>query len=347
MRRGFRATVGFASALLILLGVFGVGAFLGLRRFDAPGPLPAASAIVVPRGSLDELSRILAAKKVVAHAAELRVAALITRGAGPLHAGELAFPAHASLRQVLAVLRVGKPVQHKLTIPDGLTAAQVALVVARGSALQGAPVLPPEGGVLPETYLYDRDTERAALLARAEAAMRRALAKAWAGRAPGLPVNTPEQALTLASIVEDETARPEERPHVAAVFLNRLRLGMKLQSDPTVIYAVSGGLGALDRPLSHADLALDSPYNTYRYAGLPPTPISMPSLAAIQAVLHPMISDDLYFVADGTGGHVFARTDAEQQRNVARWRQIERKRVTPSPAIPGQSPGAGTRTPGP
>ncbi|MDQ2763994.1 MAG: endolytic transglycosylase MltG, partial [Pseudomonadota bacterium] len=302
MRRGLRVTVGLASALLFVLGVLGAGAFLALRRFDAPGPLPAASAIVVPRGGIDELSHALAAKTVIAHAIELRVAALITRGAGPLHAGELAFPAHASLRQVLAVLRFGKPVQHKLTIPDGLTAAQVALVVERGPALQGAPTLPPEGSVLPDTYLYDRDTERTALLARAEAAMTRALAVAWATRAPGLPITTPQQAVTLASIVEQETARPEERPHVAAVFINRLRLGMKLQSDPTVIYAVSGGLGALDRPLSHADLAVDSPYNTYRHAGLPPTPISMPSLAAIQAVLHPMLSDDLYFVADGTGG---------------------------------------------
>lgn len=324
-----RRLIGAAFAVLVLALLVGGGSLLAWRRYEAPGPLPEARAVVVPRGGLAPVAEALAAEGVVATPLELRLAALATRDQGALHAGELEFPAHASLRDVLHVLRFAKPVQHKLTIPDGLTAAQVAFLLDHGDALTGDPVLPAEGSVLPETYLYDRGTTRATLAARAEAAMRHALAAAWASRAPGLPLGTPEQALTLASLVEQETSRPEERPHVAAVFLNRLRLGMKLQSDPTVIYAVTGGEGSLDRKLTHADLELDSPYNTYRYAGLPPGPIAMPSLAAIEAVVHPLESNDLYFVADGTGGHAFARTDDEHRQNVARWRQIERARVAP------------------
>jgi UPF0755 protein len=324
-----RRLIGAAFAVLVLALLAGAGALLAWRRYDAPGPLAEASAVVVPRGGLAPVAEALAADGVVANPLELRLAALATRNGGALHAGELEFPAHASLHQVLQILRFAKPVQHKLTIPDGLTAAQVALLLDHGDALTGDAVLPAEGSVLPETYLYDRGTTRAALAARAEAAMSRALAAAWASRVPGLPLATPEQALTLASVVEQETSRPEERPHVAAVFLNRLRLGMKLQSDPTVIYAVTGGQGSLDRKLTRADLELDSPYNTYRYAGLPPGPIAMPSLAAIEAVVHPLGSDDLYFVADGTGGHAFARTNDEQRQNVTRWRQIERARAAP------------------
>ena len=324
-----RRLIGAAFAILVLALLLGGGALIAWQRLDAPGPLPAARAVVVPHGGLTAAAEALAADGIVANPLELRLAALATRGQGALHAGELEFPARASLREVLHVLRFAKPVQHKLTIPDGLTAAQVALLLERGDALTGDPVLPPEGSVLPETYLYDRGTTRAALAARAEAAMSRALAAAWASRAPGLPLATPQQALTLASLVEQETSLPEERPHVAAVFLNRLRIGMKLQTDPTVAYAVTGGLGGLDRPLTRADLDIDSPYNTYRYAGLPPGPIAMPSLAAIEAVMHPLASDDLYFVADGTGGHAFARTEDEHRQNVARWRQVERARAVP------------------
>jgi UPF0755 protein len=327
-----RRLLGAVLTLLLLALLAGGGALLAWQRLDAPGPLPEARAVVVPRGGLAPVADALQADGVVARALELRLAALATRGDGALHAGELEFPAHASLRAVLRVLRTAKPVQHRLTIPDGLTAAQVALILDRGDALAGDPVVPPEGGVLPETYLYDRGTTRAALVARGAAAMDRVLQAAWAGRAPNLPLASPEQALTLASLVEQETARPEERPHVAAVFLNRLRLGMRLQSDPTVVYAVTGGLGSLDRPLTRADLNCDSPYNTYRYAGLPPGPIAMPGVAAIEAVVHPLDSDDLYFVADGTGGHAFAHTEDEHRQNVARWRQVERARAAAAPA---------------
>ena len=176
--------------------------------------------------------------------------------------------------------------------------------------------------MLPQTYAYEYGTSRQSILDRARAAMDRTLREAWASRAPGTTLASREQALILASIVERETARPGERPHVAAVFLNRLRLGMKLQSDPTVVYAASGGTGVLDRPISRADLERDDPHNTYRIRGLPPGPICAPGLASIQAVLQPAPSDDLYFVADGSGGHVFSRSLDEHARNVARWRAL-------------------------
>ena len=181
---------------------------------------------------------------------------------------------------------------------------------------------PPEGSVLPETYAYEYGMPRTALLARAEAAMSRELATLWDKRAPGLPLGSMQDALTLASIVEKETARPDERAHVASVYINRLRTGMRLQADPTVVYAASGGEGVLDRKLTRADLEMASPYNTYRVAGLPPGPICAPGFASIQAVLHPRASDDLFFVADGSGGHAFSRTQEGHARNVAAWRAL-------------------------
>ena len=192
--------------------------------------------------------------------------------------------------------------------------------------------------MLPQTYAYVYGASRSAILRRAEAAMRHALARAWAHRAPGLPLSSPREALILASIVERETALPAERPHVAAVYLNRLRRGMRLQADPTVVYAASDGRRARWAiPLTRRELESDDPYNTYRHGGLPPGPICSPGIASIQAVLHPMDSDDLYFVADGKGGHVFARTLAEQDRHVAAWRAHEaavRARATDPPGKP-------------
>ncbi|MBV8591223.1 MAG: endolytic transglycosylase MltG, partial [Acetobacteraceae bacterium] len=249
--------------------------------------------------------------------------AMATSNKGPLRAGEFAFPAHVSLRETLAVLRTARPVQHRLTIPEGLTASQIAALVNGAEAMTGEVAAPSEGAVLPETYFYEYGASRSAILARAQAAMKRVVEQAWARRAPGLPLASPSEALILASIVERETARPEERPLVAAVFFNRLRLGMRLQSDPTAIYAASGGKGTLDHPLTRAELDQDSPFNTYRSKGLPPGPICSPGLASLEAVLHPAASDALYFVADGSGGHAFARTMEEHVRNVAHWRSLE------------------------
>ena len=276
--------------------------------------------MAVPRGSLDDVGRALAGSGVIANPTAFRAAALATEAQGPLHAGELMFPERASLAEVLFVLRNGKPVQHKLTIPEGLTAAQISRLLERADGLTGDGVVPAEGELLPQTYAYDRGATRDAVAARARAAMERALSQAWADRDPELPLADPHALLTLASMVERETSKPDERAHVAGVFVNRLRHGMRLQSDPTVIYAVAGGLGPLDRPLSHADLKVANPYNTYAVAGLPPGPIDSPGAASLAAAARPLATDDLYFVADGTGGHTFARTLDEHQRNVARWR---------------------------
>ena len=312
----------------MLIAIVAVGAvaaggwFYALHVLAAPGPLPEARALVVPRGGEARVALALADALVVARPLPFRIAAFFTRREGALHAGEFAFPAHASLRTVLTVLRTARPVQHYLTIPEGLTAKQISSLFDRADALTGSAALPDEGAVLPQTYAYELGATREAVLDRARTAMDRALREAWRDRAPDLPLSSPREALILASIVERETAKPEERPHVASVFLNRLRLGMKLQSDPTVAYAASGGAGALDRPLTRADLDRDDPYNTYRIRGLPPGPICSPGLASLRAVTQPQHSDDLYFVADGSGGHVFSRTLDEHTRNVARWRSL-------------------------
>ncbi len=305
------------------LALMAAGAFAGLRIYHAPGPLPAARDVVVPRGGLDAVGDALVSAGVVRRRILFRLAAIATIADGPLHAAELHFPAGASLETVLTVLREGRPVQHRLTIPEGFAAAQIADVLARqGNLLTGDLAVPPEGAVLPETYVYERGTDAAALLARGRAAMRRALAAAWAGRAPGLALRTPQDALILASIVEHEARLPEERPMIARVFLNRLASGMRLQADPTVSYGAEGGLGVLVRPIDRDDLARIDSYNTYVVPGLPAGPICSPGLASLKAVLHPASGDALYFVADGTGGHVFAATLSQHSANVARYRAL-------------------------
>ncbi len=276
----------------------------------------------MPRGSGAQIADVLASDGAILQTRVFRAAALLTRGDGPLRAGEFAFPAHASVRQVLAILRFGHPVEHHLTIAEGLTAQQTRAVLAHADAMIGDVPVIAEGSVLPQTYDYQRGAERAQIVERAKAAMDRDLAAAWADRAPGLPLASPRDALILASIVERETAKPEERPHVAAVYLNRLRLGMKLQADPTVVYAASGGAGVLDHRLTRAELDRDNPFNTYRSPGLPPAPICSPGLDSLKAVLHPAITEDLYFVADGSGGHVFSRSYEAHETAVARWRTL-------------------------
>ena len=319
------AGVVLGAGLLLLGGA----AALAWREYRAPGPLEAPRAVVVPRGGLGGTADALAAAGVVRSPALFRVAALVTAREGALHAAELEFPARGSMQDVLGVLRTAKPVQHRLTLPEGLSAAQMAVLIAGADALDGEPAVPQEGRMLPDTYLYERGTSRASLVERGRRLMDRALEHAWAERRPGLPLASPAEALTLASIVERETGKPDERPRVAAVYLNRLRMGMKLQSDPTVVYGASGGLGVLDHGITRAELESDDPYNTYRIAGLPPGPICMPGAASLRAVTQPADTDSLFFVADGSGGHVFARTAEEHSRNVVRWREIERARRNP------------------
>lgn len=311
---------GIVVGLLLVAGVAGL--YEGRAIYGGSGPSAEARAVLVPRGGDADVARALRDAGVIDDVTAFRAAALATRSQGPLHAGELLFPARASIADVLLILRGARPVQHRVTIPEGLTAAQISRVLDRADALTGDGVVPAEGALLPETYIFERGASRASIASRARTAMTRALAQAWASRTAGLPLSDPGQLLVLASMVERETAKPDERAHVAGVFVNRLRAGMRLQSDPTVIYAVGGGLGPLERGLTHADLSWPNPYNTYTVPGLPAGPIASPGLASLAAVAKPDVTDDLYFVADGSGGHAFAKTLGEHQRNVARWRAV-------------------------
>jgi UPF0755 protein len=302
------------------------GAFCALHAWNAvlqkPGPLPEARAIIVPHGGTNRLAEALAADRVVEGTLVFHAAVWLTRGDGPLRAAEFAFPAHASIIQVLAILRTAHPVEHHLTIAEGLTAQQILAVLAHAEAMSGEVKAIVEGSVLPQTYDYEYGAERVALVARAQAAMDKELTTLWGDRAPGLPLASPRDALVLASIVERETAKPEERPRVASVYLNRLRQGMRLQADPTVAYIASNGAGVLDHQLTRSELQRDDPFNTYRSAGLPPAPICSPGLDSVRAVLHPAASDDLFFVADGSGGHTFSRSYEAHEAAAARGRAL-------------------------
>jgi UPF0755 protein len=312
--------------LLVLAGLAGGGWWYAQRTYVAPGPLAEPVQLVVPRGGTTAIAEALAERRVIADPRAFLAAVWLTRGEGPLRAAEFAFPARASLREVLHILRDARPVQRRLTIPEGLTARQISAVLERAEGLFGEIPEFEEGALLPETYAYQWGDTRAAVVRRADQAMEQALAELWRGRQPNLPLATPREALILASIVERETGRADERARVAAVFVNRLRRGMMLQSDPTAAYAAADG-GVLERPLTRADLDRDHPFNTYRIRGLPPGPIASPGRDAIRAVTQPEATEFLFFVADGTGGHAFARTLDEHNRNVARWREIERARA--------------------
>jgi UPF0755 protein len=309
-----------------IIAVLSGGAFGALHALNAvllrPGPLPEARAIVMPHGGTNQLAEVLAADRVIEGTLVFHAAVFFTRGDGPLHAAEFAFPAHASIIQVLAILRTAHPIEHHLTIAEGLTAQQILAVLAHAEAMSGEVKAIDEGSMLPQTYDYEYGAERVAIVGRAQAAMDKALAAVWADRAPGLPLDSPRDALVLASIVERETARPEERARVASVYLNRLRQGMRLQADPTVAYFASNGAGVLDHRLTRSELQRDDPFNTYRSAGLPPAPICSPGLDSLQAVLHPAASDDLFFVADGSGGHIFSRSYEAHDAAVTRWRAL-------------------------
>ena len=304
--------------------VLAAAGFSGARWWSAalqqPGPLAEGRAIVVPRSGTVQLTEALVADGAIAQPLLFRAAVWITAREGALHAAEFAFPAHVSIRQALTVLRTARPVEHHVTIAEGLTAQQILGLMHRTDAMTGEVRTIEEGSVLPQTYDYQYGADRAALIDRARTAMDKALAGAWANRASGLPLASPRDALILASIIERETAKPEERPHVAAVYLNRLRLGMRLQADPTVVYLASNGAGVLDHRLTKSELLRDDPFNTYRSIGLPPTPICSPGLDSIRAALHPLASDDLYFVADGSGGHTFSRGYEAHEAAVARRR---------------------------
>lgn len=324
----------FIFFLLIGGGLAGGAYWFAGRTFTAAGPLKQPVIVNVPKGAgLAQITQDLAAAGVIA---DRDLSKLIFKlkvresgKAGRLHAGEYQFEPGVSMAEVTDILAAGKVVARFLTIAEGLTSPEVMAIVAKADGLTGdVPDPPPATGkLLPETYHYTRGDSRSAVVERMEAAMTAALEELWPTRADDLPIKTPEEAVILASIVEKETALASERPRVAAVFVNRLRRGMRLQSDPTVIYGLDPEDGDLGRPLRKSELEQKTPYNTYVINGLPPGPIANPGRDSLAAVLNPAKTDDLYFVADGTGGHAFAKTLREHNRNVAHWRRIQRQRA--------------------
>jgi UPF0755 protein len=278
--------------------------------------------VLRPGAGVSEIASSLSHAHVI-HSQSLFVAAAqLTGAARHLKAGEYEFASHTSMSRVLDAIRDGKVVRRFVTIPEGVTSEMVTDILMKADYLTGAAPVPDEGTILPETYEVRRGEDRSAVLQQMMDARDKLLATLWDRRRPGLPYQTPDQAVTLASIVEKETAQANERPRIAAVFVNRLQKGMRLESDPTIIYGLTQG-----RPLGHglrmSEITQATPYNTYLIAGLPPTPIGNPGRASLAAALDPPQTNELYFVADGTGGHVFAATFEAHQKNVAHWRAVE------------------------
>ena len=310
---------------LVLAGVL-FGLLIGAGSWAlllAPGPHHNARQIIIARGqSLDNVIHELASSGVLRSAL---VFSVYSRFAGPVQAGEFDLPPRANMRDISRILRLGDVVMHAITVPEGMTSQQVVELLFSEPVLSGDASIPAEGSLLPETYFVPRGHARTALLAKMQAAQDQALEQLWENRQPGLPLQTPQEAVVLASIVEKETGQAGERGQVAAVFVNRLRKRMRLQSDPTIIYGLVGGKGTLGRPIRLSEIGKPTPYNTYTIFGLPPTPIANPGREALAAVLDPPSTSALYFVANGTGGHIFADTLTEHNKNVRRWRKLQKQ----------------------
>lgn len=315
--------IGFVAFVAIL--AVGGSAVWFWNSFNAAGPLKDETIVLIPKGSgVAAIADQLAAEGVIDSALVFKLGVKLTAKNQPLQAGEFRFPTAVSPKGAMRVLIEGKSVLHRLTIAEGWTVAEAFQVLTENPLLDGPlPAPPAEGTLLPETYFFVRGDARGALVGRMQGDMTAALAQLWPQRDPAIPLKSPAEAVILASIVEKETGQKDERARVAGVFYNRMKQGMALQSDPTIIYALTQGKAKLDRALTYTDLKMDNPYNTYVVTGLPPGPIANPGLAALTAVLHPMKTKDLYFVADGTGGHAFASTIEEHTKNVAKWRKIQ------------------------
>ncbi|GLK80001.1 endolytic transglycosylase MltG [Methylopila turkensis] len=326
------ALVGYLSGVFTFLTLLALGVggafYWGKSTFDAPGPLAAETTVMVPRNQgVSDIAASLAAAGVIDHPKLFEAGVRLYRANDRLRFGEYAFPARVSMREAMEILTSGRSIEHAITIPEGLTSLQIVDRLRDIDLLTGdVKEIPPEGALLPETYRVMRGTSREQVLARMRQSQKAALEEVWRGRDPSVPVKTPDDLLVLASLIEKETGVAAERTRVAAVFVNRLRKGMRLQSDPTIVYGLVGGRGTLGRSLTRTDIQSRTPYNTYVINGLPAGPIANPGRASLEAAARPDTSGELYFVADGTGGHAFAATLAEHNRNVQRWRQVERAR---------------------
>jgi len=312
---------------ILLVGL--VGSLLGFvyarQAFVAPGPLQQDRAVFIERGSTaEQVAQTLERNGVINSAVQLYGVR------GDLKWGEYMFPRGASTAEALAIVLEGKPIEYRITIPEGLTSEQIVGRLRDNDVLTGDIArIPREGSLLPDTYRFTRGTSRQQMVDQMTQFQNRLVQQIWARRGPDLPIRTPEELVILASIVEKETGKAEERPRVAGVFVNRLTRRMRLQSDPTIVYGIVGGRGTLGRGILASEIQRLTPYNTYQIDGLPPTPIANPGRAAMEAVANPARHRDLFFVADGTGGHVFAETLEQHNRNVANWRRIERERASP------------------
>ena len=330
----YRRALIWIVASIAVAGVAIVAAWIYLdQNFESANGLESPRTVMLaPGSSAWDIAEALYAAGVLEDPNVFAFGVWRSGRGGALKAGEYEFLPGITPREAMEIVLVGKGLDYRLTIPEGLTSTEILRLLEAAEALDGdVTEMPREGALLPETYFYRRGDSRADMIHRMEAGMHGVMAELWPNRADNLPFDTPEQALVLASIVEKETALAAERRQVAGVFVNRLRKDMRLQSDPTVIFAVTGGEVALGRPLSKADLAFDSPFNTYRHTGLPPQPIAHPGRGSLAAVLNPLATDSLYFVADGSGGHAFAATLAEHNKNVARWRKLRKENAAPKP----------------
>ncbi len=319
------------SSIVLVVLAASAAVYFGKLEFDGAGPTTVAQTILVkPNTGVQEIADQLERRGLIRDARIFRLGVRAYGNDSALKAGEYEIKAGASMRDVMELLKSGKSVMYSLTIPEGLTVEQAFQRIAEHEVLVGdmPTEMPPEGSLAADTQRFTRGATRQQIIDKMLAHQKRLVEEVWERRVPGLPVADINEFVTLASIVEKETGRADERPRVASVFINRLKKKMRLQSDPTILYGLFGGKGRpADRPIYQSDIDKATPYNTYQINGLPPTPIANPGRAALEAVANPSQTDDLYFVADGTGGHVFAKTLDEHNTNVARWRAVQKKQA--------------------
>jgi UPF0755 protein len=334
-KRARHPVVVVGNAIFTLLIVLSIAAaavlFIGRQRFEAPGPLAEDKMVNIPRGlGIRDIADLLQREGVIDQPYVFMGGVIALKARGELKYGEYQFTKNSSVADVVDTITEGKVIQHAVTVPEGLTSEQIVARLLENDGLAGQiKEIPREGTLLPETYRFTRGMTREQIIQRMQQAHRRVLQEVWERRMQDLPVKTPEQLVTLASIVEKETGRPDERTRVAAVFVNRLKSRMRLQSDPTIIYGLTGGKGSLGRPILKSEIEQPTPYNTYVVDGLPPGPIANPGRASLEAAANPARTKELYFVADGTGGHVFSENYTEHQKNFARLRGIEHGTISP------------------